>query len=170
MKEPKDSQAFPNVLQYGGQQVYQTKSLFWNVCNDGFLEVLDAMIQLMTVHQMIERIDLYMFSLQGILSGDYSYANMMMEKANAKLLQTTLFDRLRSDCCYLQAADDLKCNILKLYLHPYHVAQTELVLGLDRIAKTHTDYKHNAMPMLALTLPDIGLLSCFAPLVQSFLF
>jgi hypothetical protein len=157
LKEPKYSDAFPNVLQKGGVYVRQFGHTFWNVVSYSTHKVVGAMAQLMTIEEIIERVDFYSLA---ILSDSKT-----VQERNIRFLRPKILDRLRSDACYLEITLHVECLVLR-----YFPAHNFFALDLARITSMHTQYRCDAAHAISNALPLIGLLACLTPLIQSFLF
>jgi hypothetical protein len=163
LQEPKDSDAFPDVLQRGGGFRYMTDEyLFWSTAyGPSSRQVLEAMMAVMTVNEMIDRIDFSWFTL-GRADG----------KSNLVFVQKQISALLASDPCYLELTK--RVNFELIAAHPNansnHILRSHSIQQLVNIQHQHQQYRTDIPPVLTTALTRVGLLSCFAPLLQSFLF
>jgi hypothetical protein len=157
LREPKDSDAFPNVLQEGGIRLREFGDTFWNAVSYSTHKVVETMEQLMTIEEIIDRVDIYCLAMPGEWK--------TVQERNIRFLKPKILERLGSDPCNLEITNRVECSVLQ-----HFTASNYFASELARIKSMHTQYRYDAAQALSTALPLIGLLSCFTPLIQSFLF
>jgi hypothetical protein len=155
LREPKGSLSYPNLLQLGtGYAPTGNEYAFWDICTLASAGVLKAVIEAVTVNELIERINVSCIATDG----DYGPAM----NANMDMIRNKLVTTLKSDPVHIKTT-----SCLRLQIRQRHSTFYEAILEIEQ---SHIKYRAEVQTLFSVFLPEIGLLSCLSPLLQSFLF
>jgi hypothetical protein len=157
LQEPKESTAYPSALQIGSMHSNRGGSLFWNVVQNGSIDLLRAMTKELTLHEMIDRIEWW-------------YWFITRNTENELFLKDKLVTLLRADAAHIESVTKIHAECVRTLEGASAGEAASFARAIQEIRRTHSLYIRNLTDTLPNTLTSVGLLPCFSPLLRSFLF